>query len=710
MSYLKIRNYNHYEIINEGEILNRKILFLASLFIILLAANYTYLYQLSYMESQDNIHSNNIGDTVHIRTSDGLYSRFVQIKSDISTVNNWFKILGGNNYDYGHGIEFDSSGNIYITGETLSYGAGYYDAFITKLTPSGTLSWFKTFGGDDNDNSYDIAVDSAGNIYVTGETGSYGAGFRSIFISKFTSSGILSWFNTISGDLTDCGYGIAVDSSGYVYITGETSSYGAGDYDVFVAKLDSTGGDLLWFKTIGGSNIDRGYGIAIDSSGYVYITGETFSYGAGDRDAFIAKLDASGNLLWFKIIGGENHDSSYGIAIDASGYIYITGYTDSYGAGETDILIAKVDALGNLLWLKIIGGNAWDYGHSIVIDASNNIYITGDTNSYGAGNRDVFIARLDSSGSLLWFKTIGSCFGEFGTGSKLDSFCNIYLTGCTYSYGAGYGDVLVVKLNISHISNLYYSYFPWLNLPWSPIEVHNNSPKIYSVNLINSASPSINMYSLAEVKNNPSIFLYSTENHLAFLDADMDEMPDYWESMYGLNPLMNDSLLDVDDDGLSNLGEYQHGTDPTDSDSDNDGMPDGWEVRYGLDPLLNGSSGDADSDGLSNLSEYQHGTDPTDSDSDNDGLPDGWEVQYGLDLLNMSDSSADLDGDGLDNVSEFRRGTDPCNADSDGDGFPDGLDLVQGISDYIAYVGVVTAVPIGILAYTWYQKHKKVEI
>jgi hypothetical protein len=160
-------------------------------------------------------------------------------------------------------------------------------------------------------------------------------------------------------------------------------------------------------------------------------------------------------------------------------------------------------------------------------------------------------------------------------------------------------------------------------------------------------------------------------------------MPDGWEVQYGLNPLdASDGDEDGDADGLTNLGEYQEGTNPTNPDTDSDGMPDGWEVQYGLDPLNpSDADGDGDGDGLTNVQEYgagtdpanpdtdsdglsdgwevQHGTNPLNPDTDSDGMPDGWEVQYGLDPLDPSDADADNDGDGFTNLEEYVFGTDP---------------------------------------------------
>ncbi|WP_051182899.1 lectin like domain-containing protein [Desulfocurvibacter africanus] len=166
-------------------------------------------------------------------------------------------------------------------------------------------------------------------------------------------------------------------------------------------------------------------------------------------------------------------------------------------------------------------------------------------------------------------------------------------------------------------------------------------------------------------------------------DIDGDGLPDAWEITHFTDIASQGAGGDFDADDLSNLQEYQQGTNPTAADTDGDSLPDGWEVQHGLAPTLNDAAGDADGDGLSNAQEYSAGTNPADADSDDDGLPDGWETGYGFNPL-VNNASADPDGDGLSNLQECQRGTNPTAADTDGDSLPDGWEVTWGFNPLVA--------------------------
>ena len=396
----------------------------------------------------------------------GDYDAFITKLSSPGNALSYSTYLGGSSEDQGQGITVDSSGNAYVTGFTRSSDfptqnpyqgtiAGESDAFITKLSSSGSdLSYSTYLGGSGVDTGEGIAVDGSGNAYVTGNTLSSDfptqnpyqgtiAGYADTFITKLSSSGsTLSYSTYLGGKSTDCGQGIAVDSLGNAYVTGYTYSSDfptqnpyqetiAGYADTFITKLSSSGSTLSYSTYLGGSGVDTGEGIAVDSSGNAYVTGYTYSSDfptqnpyqgtiAGESDAFITKLSSPGNALSYSTyLGGSDLDEGHGIAVDGLGNAYVTGYTRSsdfptqnpyqgtYGGGDYDAFITKLSSPGNALsYSTYLGGSDLDEGHGIAVDGLGNAYVTGYTRSsdfptqnpyQGAGSYDAFVTKLSDT-------------------------------------------------------------------------------------------------------------------------------------------------------------------------------------------------------------------------------------------------------------------------------------------------------------------------
>ncbi len=374
--------------------------------------------------------------------------------------------LGGSNWDKGYGIAVDSNGCAYVTGTTYSddfptknryqtYQHGR-DVFVTKLSSDGNTLIYSTYlGGVSWDEGYGIVVDRNGCAYVTGYT--YSVNFptknpyqtnqpgRDVFITKFSSDGSSLIYSThLGGNDWDEGYGIAIDRNGNAYVTGYTYSGNfptknpyqtnrLGYEDVFVTKLSSDGQSLEYSTYLGGSNWDKGYGIAVDSNGCAYVTGYTWS-NSGDFPTknpyqtnqpgeflFITKFSSSGQSLEYSTcFGGSGWDEGHGIAVDSNGCAYITGYTNSdnfpvknpYQTNQPryDVFVTKFSSDGqSLVYSTYIGGSDNDYGKGIAVDSNGFAYITGYTNSdnfpvknpyqtTNTGNNDVFITKL----ALQW--------------------------------------------------------------------------------------------------------------------------------------------------------------------------------------------------------------------------------------------------------------------------------------------------------------------
>ena len=385
----------------------------------------------------------------------------------------WTAQIGTSSDDYSYSVAVDGSGNAYITGYTRGdlggTNAGDYDAFLTKFDNLGNELWSKQIGTPDADPCYSVAVDGSGNVYIAGRTnGSLGgtnAGRGDAFLVKFDSSGNELWSKQIGTSDMDLGLAVAVDVSGNVYITGHTrGSLGgtnAGGNDAFLVKFDSSGNEL-WSKQIGTTGTDYSFSVAIDASGNAYITGSTYGDLAGtnpgDLDAYLVKFDSSGNELWSRQIGTAKYDTSYSVAVDASGSAYITGYTSSdlggpYEGGWYDAYLVKFDSSGNLLWSQQIGTSSYDNSYSVAVDGSDNVFITGRTTGdlagTNAGNWDAFLVKFDGSSSRLWTQQLGTSDEDGARSVAVDDSGNVYITGHTKGdlggINAGNFDAFLVK-------------------------------------------------------------------------------------------------------------------------------------------------------------------------------------------------------------------------------------------------------------------------
>ncbi len=358
--------------------------------------------------------------------------------------------LGGSGEDYGNGIAVDGAGYAYITGETSSTEAtfpatgsldsthnGGTDAFVAMVWVNGTgLVYCGYIGGSGEDAGNGIDVDSDENVYIIGSTTSTEATFPEkvgpdlihngsydAFVAKINRIAVLVYCGYIGGSSSDYGSGIAVDSAGNAYVTGSTfssgttfpdkvgpdQSYNEG-LDAFVAKVGSDGEELTYCGYIGGSSVDRGDGIAVDSGGNAYVTGTTAStqttfpekvgpdltHNGGGEDAFVAKVRADGEtLIYCGFIGGSGPDYGSSIAVDSAGHAYVTGWAwsdqttfpvaigpDLTHNGDDDAYVAKVLADGSgLIYCGYLGGSEDDFGAGIAVDSAGNAYVTGSTSS-----------------------------------------------------------------------------------------------------------------------------------------------------------------------------------------------------------------------------------------------------------------------------------------------------------------------------------------
>lgn len=337
----------------------------------------------------------------------------------------WAEKTGGINDDRTYGVTTDCSGDVIVTGyfssPNITIGSntllneGESDIFLAKYDSNGNTIWAKSFGGISHDKSYGVATDTIGNIFIAG---------------RFYSDTIIFATDTLTN---------------------------IGGYDMFIAKLDSDG-NVLWARREGGSVHDYINNITTDVLGNVYITGyfynvseliigsDTLVY-KGGGDIFLAKFDTDGNPLWANSAGGVSEDKAYSISTDEYCNVFITGkfgltamFNDSSitTKGNTDIFLAKYDSLGVLSWVRNLGSTESDESNSVVVDNSNNIYITGfyktnmvvgSTTLESEGESDIFLIKYNTNGDVLWAKTEGGYLNDIGKSVCVNSENDVLIAG-----------------------------------------------------------------------------------------------------------------------------------------------------------------------------------------------------------------------------------------------------------------------------------------
>ncbi len=353
---------------------------------------------------------------------------------------------GGSLYDYGHSVAVDSSGNIVMTGSTRSFGPGSQSVFIVKYDSGGTILWQRTWGSTSYTSVAGVGFDSSGNVYAGGYNST-----GSTLVLKFDPNGNLLWQKAWGGAYA---YGFTVDSSGNSYVTGSLSSFTP---RAFIIKFDSSGA-LLWQKSWGGASYDTGYAVAVDSSGSVYITGYTPSFPVSTtayESAFILKLDSSGSLQWQKTWGGSQDDWGTSISVDpSSGNVYVYGSSGDFGSNRHPFLL-KTDSSGNLIWQKIwMAAQGFSNQYGMASDSSGNVFLSAQAVNPQTGNYQVAIAKVAPSGGILWQVSWGGATdSDYSYGVALDSAGNVVLTGGAfqpppYSYTAMNGPMFSPSLNL----------------------------------------------------------------------------------------------------------------------------------------------------------------------------------------------------------------------------------------------------------------------
>lgn len=355
----------------------------------------------------------------------------------------WTKTIGGRNDDFGRSIQRTFDNGFIIAGYTGSI-SGDFDVYLIKTDSLGTPIWSRTYGGENWDTGSSVHQCSDSGYIIVGNTKSFGKGENDIYLIKTDRLGNTQWTKTYGGPNEDGGSAVQQTFDGGFIISGETMSYGSGDYDVYVIKTDSLG-EAIWTKTYGGQGCDGSQSVRQTSDGGFIIVGDTQSFGKGFHDVFLVKTDARGETMWTKTYGGSDFD--YGESVQQTadkGYIVI-GWTKSFGSGASDVFLLKLDKNGDTLWTHTYGGPDNDFGFGVLETKDGGFILVGDTKSYSYGWYDVYVIKTDEKGNILWSKNLGGTQPDEGFSMARTGDGGYIIVGNTKSFGAWDDDVYLIK-------------------------------------------------------------------------------------------------------------------------------------------------------------------------------------------------------------------------------------------------------------------------
>jgi hypothetical protein len=417
--------------------MNKRKIFSLVLIILILSTTFlaiTMIWPLGILNSEVAIDSGNPGDISVSASPDEIHELWNRTWGTGDTTTGVGLAMGVNFiYEVGH---------IY-----LGTGVGFY-AFIAKYDALGKCNWSQLYNSTKYDKFYGVAIDYSGDICVGGylKNGSD----SDVLIVKYNAENTQLWNCSWDSGFQehDETYGIVVDASNNIYLAGLLYNSSISNNDGLLLKFNPNG-EVVWNQTWSGiANADRWEDIAIDGNS-LYLVGTTSSIGAGMDDVIVAKYDLDGELIWNHTWGGDQNDRGYGIAVDGAHNIVITGRTWSSGAGESDAFIAKYSSAGTFLWAETAGGAFLDCSYSITVDNRNDIYIAGGTEPYDTGmivDYEGLIIKFDSTGQQLWNTTWGTVANKIESNDILyDSDSHLYVSGKYYNETLVQNDAMLLK-------------------------------------------------------------------------------------------------------------------------------------------------------------------------------------------------------------------------------------------------------------------------
>jgi outer membrane protein assembly factor BamB len=348
----------------------------------------------------------------------------------------WERTYGGTGTDWGYSVQQTTDGGYIVAGVTTSFGNSD-QVYLVKTNASGDTLWTRTYGGPDFEYGYSVRQTQDAGYIVAGATYYYGVPAQ-VYLVKTNATGDTLWTRTYGGASDDRGYSVQQTSDGGYIVAGWTESFGNSD-QVYLVKTNASG-DTLWTRTYGGTNDDEGYSVQQTTDGGYIVAGYTYSFGNAAQ-VYLIKTNSGGDTLWTRTYGGTNVDGGYSVQQTQDGGYIVAGETYSFGNGS-QVYLVKTNSGGDTLWTRTYGGTDDDCGSSVKQTTDGGYVVAGGYNYYGSDGQ-VYLIKTNASGDTLWTRTYGGTNDDGGGSVQQTQDGGYIVAGATTSFGNGYQVYLI---------------------------------------------------------------------------------------------------------------------------------------------------------------------------------------------------------------------------------------------------------------------------
>lgn len=360
------------------------------------------------------------------------------------------RFFGGNEKDLGECIAPTNDGGFIIAGSTESSGAGSSDAYLIKTNSSGRSLWLKTYGGEYADGANSVQQTADGGYIIAGFKTGPGILDRSAWLIKTDQDGNFQWERTYpSSGGTHFVSVVQGSDNGFLAVGSEEFKTYNSTYSVMLIIKTDEAGNIIWKRTCNGSHGASGASIIQTDDNKFMICGESINLELDKIEVYLVKIDSNGDTLWTRTCGIENkYAGGYSVVETTNHDLIICGYEKhpiGYENRNAEILLIKADENGDTLWTRTFGGIGDDYGYCVAETQDQGFILCGSTESFGAGNTNVYLVRTDDQGEMLWSKTFGGPEEDLGASVLQSDGGDYVIAGSTASYGAGDYDVYFIK-------------------------------------------------------------------------------------------------------------------------------------------------------------------------------------------------------------------------------------------------------------------------